>query len=142
MDNILKMVVVILGLTGILAFIVPSAVPTDNKAEAPVNGEATPAGVKMDKDGNVIEAAQPAEPPQDAEEAIDDFDDFGAPMMDTSPINDLGGSAAASPQDTGASEAVNAEQQSVAATPIPQAARVPGTPAKKQDIQGGLSLTN
>ncbi|MFC4292274.1 hypothetical protein ACFOWX_07590 [Sphingorhabdus arenilitoris] len=78
MDNVLKMVVAILGIAGILAFIVPSSVPDRNAAP-------------VEQTANQPQAAPAEQPPEP--ELLTDFesnpDDFAAPSIDGLPLDDF-----------------------------------------------------
>lgn len=79
MDNILKLLLGVLGIAGLLAMLTPSQVSTPAVVEAaPANEVAAPVPETTDA---VAEEAFP-------EEADDEFVKFGEPMIDGNPIID------------------------------------------------------
>jgi len=91
MDNIMKTLIVVLGISGVLALVVPSSVtvnPPGAQAES-ADAEAETGQRKIEKpQGPVPEEADEAEP--DDDDGEEDYSDFGKPTMDAKPFDDLG----------------------------------------------------
>ena len=140
MDNIMKTLIVVLGISGVLALVVPTQfTPTVPQPEMP--------GPKAGSEDDGPEAprkAQPDEPdePESDDEGDDDgdedFSDFGKPTIDGKPFDDFGNADnSASDQNSSGQNDAGFEEEGDDATigsaeAVAQPSRVPaGAPAPR-----------